>query len=83
MSEGGLGHNDDAFDLWVFMFPQHLVRLAEHDRRQLAAQRVNARTGLAGVAGRALLGLAVHSDEQSEPPPARRSPWPTTCSSRC
>jgi AraC-like DNA-binding protein len=54
---------DAAFDLWVFAFPRHLVRIAEHDRRELAAQQIDARTGLAGVAGRALLDLAQHSDE--------------------
>jgi len=60
---------DAAFDLWVFAFPWHLVRLGEHDRRQLAALRVDARTGLAGVASRALLDLARHSEELAGPPP--------------
>jgi AraC-like DNA-binding protein len=59
---------DAAFDLWVFAFPQHLVRLGARDRRQLAAQRVNARTGPAGVARRALLDLAVHGEEFRGPP---------------
>jgi AraC-like DNA-binding protein len=60
---------DAAFDLWVFAFPQHLVRLGERDRRRLAAQRVDGRTGLAGVAGRALLDLADRSEDPPEPPP--------------
>jgi AraC-like DNA-binding protein len=59
---------DAAFDLWVFAFPQHLVRLGERDRRQLAAHGVNARTGLAGVAGRALLDLATHGEDLGERP---------------
>jgi AraC-like DNA-binding protein len=44
-----------------------LVRLGEHDRHHLAAQRVAARTGLAGVAARALLDLARNSDGLPEP----------------
>jgi AraC-like DNA-binding protein len=54
---------DASFDLWVFAFPRHLVRLSEHDRRQLSAHRVDGRTGLAGVARRALLDLALHSED--------------------
>jgi hypothetical protein len=38
---------DAAFEVWVFGFPRHLVRLAEPERRQLAARSVNCRTGLA------------------------------------
>jgi AraC-like DNA-binding protein len=60
---------DAAFDLWVFAFPQHLVRLGAGDRRLLAARRLTARTGLAGVAGRALLDLATHGEDLREPPP--------------
>jgi AraC-like DNA-binding protein len=54
---------DAAFDMWVFGFPRVLVRLAEHERRRLAAQSVNCRTGLAGVASRALQDLALHSED--------------------
>jgi AraC-like DNA-binding protein len=54
---------DANFEMWVFGFPRHLVRLAEPERRQLAAQSVNCRSGLAGVASRALLDLARHSAE--------------------
>lgn len=60
---------DAAFDVWVFGFPRHLVRLAEHERRRLAAQSVNCRTGLAGVASRALQDLALHSEELGGEPP--------------
>ncbi len=60
---------DAAFNLWVFAFPRHLVRLGERDRRHLAAGRVDARTGLAGVAARALLDLARSSDGLREPRP--------------
>jgi AraC-binding-like domain len=54
---------DAAFEVWVFGFPRHLVRLAEDERRQLAARSVNCRTGLAGVASRALQDLALHSED--------------------
>ncbi|GAA1287930.1 helix-turn-helix domain-containing protein [Pseudonocardia aurantiaca] len=60
---------DAAFDVWVFGFPRHLVRLAEHERRQLAAQSVSFRTGLAGVASRALQDLALHSEDLAGEPP--------------
>jgi hypothetical protein len=60
---------DAPFDVWVFGFPRHLVRLAEHERRQLEAQSVNCRTGLAGVASRALQDLALHSEELAGEPP--------------
>jgi AraC-like DNA-binding protein len=60
---------DTAFTLWVFAFPQHLVRLGERDRQNLAAQRIDARTGLAGVAARALLDLARTSENLHEPHP--------------
>jgi AraC-like DNA-binding protein len=60
---------DAAFDVWVFGFPRHLVRLAEHERRRLAAQSVNCRTGLAGVASRALQDLALHSEDLGGEPP--------------
>ncbi|RZB15189.1 helix-turn-helix domain-containing protein [Streptomyces sp. F001] len=55
----------ESFNLWVFAFPQHLVRLGEQDQRRLAAQRVSARTGLAAVSRRALLDLARNADELS------------------
>ncbi|MFF4895634.1 helix-turn-helix domain-containing protein [Streptomyces sp. NPDC001068] len=53
----------ESFGLWVFAFPRHLVRLGEQDQRRLAARRVNARTGLAGVSRRALLDLARNAGE--------------------
>ncbi|MFF7890008.1 helix-turn-helix domain-containing protein [Streptomyces sp. NPDC020794] len=55
----------ESFNLWVFAFPQHLVRLSEQEQRGLAARRVDGRTGLAGVARRALLDLAGNADELS------------------
>lgn len=55
----------ESFNLWVFAFPQHLVRLGEQDQRRLAAQRVNGRNGLAAVSRRALLDLARNADELS------------------
>jgi AraC-like DNA-binding protein len=60
---------DAAFEVWVFGFPRHLVRLAEPERRQLAGQSVNCRTGLAGVASRALQDLAMHSEDLAGEPP--------------
>ena len=74
---------DAAFNLWVFAFPRHLVRLGEPDRRHLAARRVDARTGLAGVAARALLDLARSSDGMREPHPGGALALATTCSSHC
>ncbi|MFD8420867.1 helix-turn-helix domain-containing protein [Streptomyces sp. NPDC059466] len=53
------------FNLWVFAFPQRLVRLSEQEQRRLAARRVDGRTGLAGVSRRALLDLAGNADELS------------------
>ena len=55
----------ESFNLWVFAFPQRLVRLGEQEQRLLAARRVDGRTGLAGVARRALLDLAGNADELS------------------
>lgn len=55
----------EAFNLWVFAFPQRLVRLSEQEQRWLAARRVDGRTGLAGVCRRALLDLAGNADELS------------------
>ncbi|MGW4610174.1 helix-turn-helix domain-containing protein [Streptomyces sp. NPDC004532] len=55
----------EAFNLWVFAFPQRLVRLSEQEQRRLAAGRVDGRTGLAGVSRRALLDLAGNADELS------------------
>lgn len=55
----------EAFNLWVFAFPQRLVRLSEQEQRRLAARRVDGRTGLAGVSRRALLDLARNADELS------------------
>ncbi|MFJ2398114.1 helix-turn-helix domain-containing protein [Streptomyces sp. NPDC087843] len=54
-----------SFNLWVFAFPQRLVRLSEQEQRRLAARRVDGRTGLAGVSRRALLDLAGNADELS------------------
>ncbi|MFG2971165.1 helix-turn-helix domain-containing protein [Streptomyces sp. NPDC048288] len=58
----------DSFNLWVFAFPQHLVRLGEEDQRRLAARRVDGRSGLAGVSRRALLDLARNADDLSRSP---------------
>ncbi|NMO93069.1 helix-turn-helix domain-containing protein [Actinomycetospora sp. TBRC 11914] len=58
---------DEAFDLWVFAFPRDLVRLGERDRARLSARRVDLRSGLAGVAGRALLDLARHGEQLGDP----------------
>lgn len=55
----------EAFNLWVFAFPQRMVRLSEQEQRRLAARRVDGRTGLAGVSRRALLDLAGNADELS------------------
>ncbi|WP_433347532.1 helix-turn-helix domain-containing protein [Microtetraspora malaysiensis] len=57
-----------SFNLWVFAFPTHLVRLSEHDRHYLAGRRVNALTGLAGVARRALLDLAENGQDLRRAP---------------